>query len=623
MKEGKSMKKKRNCIVIVVALSMCLVSMIGASLIQTNFGNVEITDVTIRTEVGTFTGYLFKPAAATNDNPAPGIVTSHGYLNNREMQDLNYVELARRGYVVFAMNAYSHGDSSVPDMKFAETINVQSGGMVDAVEYLSTLTFVDTSSIGVTGHSMGGGFANTTMEYYTMLERDAIANGMSYEQAHALNKVASGVIVGNYPGNLAEVADTSGQSGYLCDIGVIAGEYDEFFGYYAKTMLTSDMSRNVVAVQTGEILNDDLEQGKLYKNAANGYVVAMYQPKQFHAWNHFSTKTVGYLTTFFDSTIGAPNPLSSTNQLWWLKEAFNFIGLLGFFLFIVPFAGLLLKIPFFAGLAKDDITPLPPLVGKQKRRFAFSNILGGILSAIILVPAAMVGYLALINKFWPQDTTGGIGLWAAITGLIVWWMIRIGFGKKLKGSSSELGVKINKTELFKTILLAIFVVVGTYSIVFLADYLFKADFRLWTFCIRIFTPEKIWVAIKYLPLFALYYIFNSIAVNRSNFENWSEGKQITISALFNIIAPVIILVVTYIPVIWLGQTPWSQLPGIIAGAMALIPIMIIPFVPILAIAAYIGIKCYKLTGRIWLGALINTMMVTMITVANTSFSFPY
>ena len=56
---------------------------------------------------------------------------------------------------------------------------------------------------------------------------------------------------------------------------------------------------------------------------------------------------------------------------------------------------------------------------------------------------------------------------------------------------------------------------------------------------------------------------------------------------------------------------------------ALIPILVIPFVPILGIAGYLSVKLQKLTGNIWLGGLVNAMLITMITVSNTSFTFPY
>lgn len=80
----------------------------------------------------------------------------------------------------------------------------------------------------------------------------------------------------------------------------------------------------------------------------------------------------------------------------------------------------------------------------------------------------------------------------------------------------------------------------------------------------------------------------------------------------------------------LQKTLWAALlsdaKGVLAllpSAMALIPILMIPFVPILAIAAFIGVKLYRRTNSIWPEALINTLIITMITVANTSFSYPY
>mgnify|MGYP002513574193 CR=1 FL=1 len=57
------------------------------------------------------------------------------------------------------------------------------GGMVDAVEYVSKLNFVDPKKIGVTGHSMGGGYADKTANYYTGLEQEALANGAAPEEA--------------------------------------------------------------------------------------------------------------------------------------------------------------------------------------------------------------------------------------------------------------------------------------------------------------------------------------------------------------------------------------------------------------------------------------------------------
>lgn len=97
-----------------ISLLLCLISSIGASLFQTNFGQVEYHDMTFVTESGhELDALLLVPKSATADEKAPAIVVSHGWYNNREMQDLNYVEYAHRGYVVLAISMYGHGDSEV------------------------------------------------------------------------------------------------------------------------------------------------------------------------------------------------------------------------------------------------------------------------------------------------------------------------------------------------------------------------------------------------------------------------------------------------------------------------------------------------------------------------------
>lgn len=437
-----------------LALLLCLVGAAGAGVIQSDFGRVEVKEISFQTDAGTYTGYLLIPENATAETPAPGIVTSHGYLNNREMQDINYVELARRGYVVFAQNAYAHGDSSLTGEGASEA-EVSTGGMVDAVEYLSSLNFVDSGKIGVTGHSMGGGYTNATAAYYTQLEREALEEGATPEEAAKKNKVAAAFIVGNYPLALSQTGDTSGDCGYLCDLGINAGQFDEFyfgmsenFGY---ELLTSDNTRNLVAVQTGQRV-EQAEEGKFYENSENGYRLVLYNPAEFHALNHFSPATVSNMITFFEKTLGAPKPMEGSSQIWWVKELFNLIGLIGFFAFVVPFAACLLELPFFRSLrAQETVTPALP---KKMGRYVAGNTVAGIINTILILPTTVIGYLFLKNSFWPQDTTGGIGLWAVFCGLVMLLPMRC-MGKKFRERRQEMGISIEKKAFGKLSLIHI------------------------------------------------------------------------------------------------------------------------------------------------------------------------
>ncbi|MDF1500026.1 MAG: acetylxylan esterase [Anaerolineales bacterium] len=97
-----------------VALILCVVSVLGASFVQTSGGKVTVKDLRWETPSGKYmSALLFVPENASVDNPAPAIVTSHGWYNNREMQDMNFVEYSRRGYVVMSIDMYGHGNSEV------------------------------------------------------------------------------------------------------------------------------------------------------------------------------------------------------------------------------------------------------------------------------------------------------------------------------------------------------------------------------------------------------------------------------------------------------------------------------------------------------------------------------
>ena len=85
-KEGNMEKtKKRAKIWLCIAIALMLISMIGASLVQTDFGNVTIKQLSIETDAGFMMDCdLYIPDNATEENPAPAIVTSHGNYNNKE-----------------------------------------------------------------------------------------------------------------------------------------------------------------------------------------------------------------------------------------------------------------------------------------------------------------------------------------------------------------------------------------------------------------------------------------------------------------------------------------------------------------------------------------------------------
>ena len=155
--------KKSTKIVLAVALCLCLISGIFASLFMTGFNTVKVQDIEVVVDKGyVINGQVYIPKKASEDNKLPLIVLSHGSYNNFDHQDQNMIELARRGFVVISSDAYRHGDSSVAVEPQDYFMN-----MKHLIDYAcASWTFIDEDKIGVSGHSMGAMITNVTVEEY-------------------------------------------------------------------------------------------------------------------------------------------------------------------------------------------------------------------------------------------------------------------------------------------------------------------------------------------------------------------------------------------------------------------------------------------------------------------------
>lgn len=111
---------------------------------------METRETTFETASGVqLDGTVYLPADASTDDPRPGVLAVHGYTGSRGTMGSFGTELARRGYVVLAMDQPGHGTSDPP--AFADGWGGPAG-----LATLRSLESVDESRVGLVGHSMGG-----------------------------------------------------------------------------------------------------------------------------------------------------------------------------------------------------------------------------------------------------------------------------------------------------------------------------------------------------------------------------------------------------------------------------------------------------------------------------------
>ena len=354
-------KNKVAVIFLIVCILVIFLSSFIASAIQSNGWSIEVTDLRDAENEGTaisltgeeteingkvVSGILFKPKDATADNPLPAVVLTHGYLNNREMQLQNAIELARRGFVVLTVDREGHGNY---ENSGEQSAMMATSGLYDSVKYLYNMDYVDKDKIGISGHSMGG-----------------MTTAMTLLQDMQLGLVSAGLI---------QAWSTFMGAGADVDVGMLKAQDDEFF-FTTNEGEDGTISREYLSTRAAKTfignteLEGDVVSGAIYVNGqavettggqeTEGAFRVVYEISGVHPQNHCSVEGANAVVNFFYNAFGTPNGyeyISEGNQVWWVKEAFSLIGMIGFFALIFPLVSLLLTTPVFRSLrvAKQQV----------------------------------------------------------------------------------------------------------------------------------------------------------------------------------------------------------------------------------------------------------------------------
>ena len=157
-----TLKTKEGCWrLLIIFLALIVLFSCAARLVSSDAGKIKISRVTFDSRGATVTADLFYPAGTTDEDKLPAVLVGHGAGVTRGIMKGIAEEIARRGYVVLNVDAYGYGMSEMPvnDDSGQDKDNFDSkltpGGMLDALNFVRTLEFVDQTRIGMAGHSAG------------------------------------------------------------------------------------------------------------------------------------------------------------------------------------------------------------------------------------------------------------------------------------------------------------------------------------------------------------------------------------------------------------------------------------------------------------------------------------
>lgn len=415
------MKQKKNLAVIVLAVSIVvmLLGSVVAQAFNTSGYSVKVSRVYFDGGVdakgqsrGVLSGLLYMPKGASAENPHPTLVTTHGYLNSAEMQDAPAIEMSRRGYVVLALDMYDHGHSKGSDANTGGFTTFWPYAIFDAVSYMYKQDYVlkdanGNGMIAVSGHSMGG-FSSSMALYF-----DELAYATS-----GVRMIAAGLSAGSDYSYTAwfglNAATAAGLFGGRT-IGKIAAQYDEFF-FNAANSAGTVVHKDYVATPEGKtvlgLAEDAVAEANKWYDAADGGKRIIYQPAETHPWNHFSTTTTGHMIDFYKEAFSEYygtqlKDIAAGNQIWWLKEAFECVAMIGFLVMIMALAVVLLKVPFLKKAVSGEAAVSAPVA-----------TLGGKIGAVALFIATMVIPAVIYPTLYSGGTSAEATKWIGYAGIV-------------------------------------------------------------------------------------------------------------------------------------------------------------------------------------------------------------
>ena len=588
-----------------------------ASNIQRSWGDVSVQSLKIPTQNGQWVvADLFKPISATSKNKAPAVVIIPGFQRSKETLSNIAIELSRRGIVAISIDPYAQGGSSSSMSRRAAT--TEGYGMFALVDYIyntDILNYIDKDRIAAAGHSAGGLAAIRGAQYFGKLSKET----STPNKLHSV--FVSGMLrMGFKKKDIKKIRS---------NVGVSYALYDE--GAWQNELGHGDLTK---APEVLRLINhqensvDDLdvvEIGKYYGSLESNNMSVIFNEPVLHPFQPYSFEAISNQINFFLKVFGMSGTADDLGQIWYWKEILTLVSLVCSFMLIIPTARLLLALPYFKILVEPVPDSLSKPTGKGKNLFWISIILSTLIACISFIPLSELSKSLFVDAsnriqtwFFPQRMNNAVMLWAilnGIVGLLLFYFSYHFYGKNNGVKFENLGLEISKSDILKTICLALTIFFFYFTLINIIYYLFHVDYRFIFLGVRVFRPETLLLIPMYLPPFLIFFISNSIRVNSAlRFKGQSVQKHLLKSSLVTSSGLMLILLVQYFT-LWLTGTVFWEAGWLYVNLLfAIVPIMVL--IPIF------HHYFFTMTGRVYLGPITMSLIFITILLSNTVCYFP-
>ena len=205
-------------------------------------------------------------------------------------------------------------------------------------------------------------------------------------------------------------------------------------------------------------------------------------------------------------------------------------------------------------------------------------------------------------------------------GLLCLWYFVLG-GKRDGASAESLGLKPPRAHRWRyfacTALLAISVVMSLYLVLLINHSLFTADFRFWVVALKLMNAIQFHEFLVYLLPFTAFFLVTGCVLHGQlrTPQDGTVGRVMTRNCLLMGSGIALLLLYQYVPLLMGGTL---SIPS-----QSLLTIVAIQFVVLLPLTGAISTWFFLRTGRVYLGAFINGLLITWLIVAGQATHFAF
>lgn len=567
------MSLNQKALFFVILFSLFLTTgMIIASLLNSNFGTVDVESVSISHAEIQLSGLLYKPKRISTLTSHPAVVLTHGLASSKESMSGIALELSRRGIIAMTVDEIGHGNSG-GTFGFTSDPTL---GILSAVRYIESLSYVNRSSIGLVGHSLGAGTVRATSVVHGNITAMVLIGGGLGEMVES---PAYGVLNATFPKNLL----------------IAIGKQDILFDIPS---LREDLAP---VFNTSGVVEPNIQYGSFSTNTARKLVLTT----TIHLAEAFDPLIVSEIVQWMSLTLDPPTQvhLSSSDLLFLLRD----IVIIGSF---VLFIGFLCS---FSTLLYHLLNILEKKEEKGYDRTFHENLkfllVWSCVGAILFLPMMVIGV------FIPPLLVGNsIIWWLFIWGVLGLLLLKF-FLPKFMDIVPDIREKvINSSNSQEILIVAVLIVIIYFTSISFKTVL-SINFQVLIPLFGDLLPiSRLIIFFIFIPFLFIHFFADGLFFYE--YYNYREREDVksSISQFFKIvgikIAPfVLIIVIIYGPMFLFDQK-------VVSGFLGLIFEFLVGMIPLILVSSFFTHWFYRLTGSIGTGAFYNALTIAWI-IADT------